>query len=90
MQTLDQQLLALRAAPADPRLDGLEGAVLAGLGEEQRRRAANRRLALTASIALVAGIAGSLVPGGDGARARTGGDGLTMAPALAPSQILSR
>lgn len=63
MSDLDRMLGQLRIMPADPRLAGLDGAVMAGLTVRRERAVARRSLALAGIVAIGIGWAGSVVPG---------------------------
>lgn len=83
MNELDHLLLRLRADPA-PGLDGLDGAVMAGLGRRRERQVARRTLALAGGVAFFVGTAGALVPG-----APASAEPLLGLPAAAPSHLLA-
>ncbi len=63
MSDLDQMLDQIRALPADPRLEGMDDAVMAGLSHRRERAVARRSLALAGLMAIGIGWAGSVVPG---------------------------
>lgn len=83
MNELDHLLLRLRADAA-PGLDGLDGAVMAGLGRRRERQVARRTLALAGGVAFFVGTAGALVPG-----APASAEPLLGLPAAAPSHLLA-
>nr|WP_087573344.1 hypothetical protein [Sphingomonas sp. CDS-1] len=63
MSDLDQLLGHVRALPADPRLETMEAAVMAGLASRRERAVARRSLALAGIVAIGIGWVGSVVPG---------------------------
>lgn len=67
MSDLDQLLGHVRAqmrdCPADPRLETMEAAVMAGLASRRERAVARRSLALAGIVAIGIGWIGSVVPG---------------------------
>ncbi|AMK23876.1 MULTISPECIES: hypothetical protein [unclassified Sphingobium] len=63
MSDLDQLLGHVRALPADPRLETMEAAVMAGLASRRERAVARRSLALAGIVAIGIGGVGSVVPG---------------------------
>lgn len=89
MHELDDTLLRLRAEPvAMP--DGLEGAVMAGLGRRRERQVARRGLVLASGVALFVGVAGAVVPGAGVPGASGSADALPLGmPAAAPSHLLA-
>ncbi len=89
MTELDVKLRSLRALPTDPRLDALGDVVLQQLGVRRDARIARQQVMMTAVLALMIGMAGSMLPGKH-ARAAATGDALTGTPGLAPSQLLGR
>ncbi|MEV5031836.1 hypothetical protein MRBLMC3_001023 [Sphingobium sp. LMC3-1-1.1] len=62
-QLLGQVAARRRHIPADPRLEALEDAVMAGVARRRERAVARRSLALAGIVAIGIGWAGSLVPG---------------------------
>lgn len=87
MDTLDARLRGLGAITVDPRLGAIGGAVMDGLAALRERQASRKQLVLSGVFALGIGLTASMAPGAD-ARAAPARDGLTGAPALAPSQLL--
>lgn len=83
MSELDELLLRLAAEPA-PALDGLDRAVMAGLGRRRERQVARRTLALAGGVAIFVGTAGALAPG-----APASAEPLLGMPAAAPSHLLA-
>jgi hypothetical protein len=83
MSELDELLLCLAAEPA-PVLEGLDGAVLAGLGRRRERQLARRTLVLAGGVAIFVGMAGALVPD-----APASAEPLLGMPAAAPSHLLA-
>ena len=63
MAEVDHWLEVLRDAPADPRLAGMDDAVMAGVAERRAAVHARRSMALAAAVALGVGIVGTTVPG---------------------------
>lgn len=67
MSDLDQLLGHVRAQmrelPADPRLERMEEAVMAGVAVRRERAVARRSLALAGIVAIGIGWIGSVVPG---------------------------
>jgi hypothetical protein len=63
MSDLDQLLGRVRALPADPRLEMMDEAVLAGVARRRERTVARRSLALAGIVAIGIGWIGSFVPG---------------------------
>lgn len=59
---LDILLAGIRAAPADPRLAGLEPRVAAGVARRGERAVARRSLALAGVVALGIGWIGGMAP----------------------------
>jgi hypothetical protein len=86
MSELDQLLAAMRALPADPRLDTLEGTVMAGIVARHERGVARRGLMLAGALAAGIGWIGSLAPGAP-ARAASLPPLIGMS-AYAPSSLL--
>jgi hypothetical protein len=83
---IDDILERLRGGGADPRLEAMDEAVLAGLAAHRARRAARRGLALSGVAALGIGLASSLAMP---PRASAESVPLLMAaPASAPSNLL--
>lgn len=88
MSELDELFLRLRAEPvAMP--DGLDGAVMAGLGHRRDRQVARRGLVLASGVALFVGIAGAFVPGAAGPGGTARAESLLGMPAAAPSHLLA-
>jgi hypothetical protein len=85
MTDLEKLLNDMRDAAHDPRLDGMEGAVLAGMAVRREHVQARRSLAVTGVLALGIGLAASLASP-QGARAE--GMSLNAVPASAPSSLL--
>ena len=83
MSELDRMLLRLAAEPA-PVLDGLDSAVMTGLGRRRERQVARRTLALAGGVAFFVGAARTLVPG-----APASAEPLLGMPAAAPSHLLA-
>lgn len=63
MSDLDQLLGRMRALPADPRLETMEEAVMAGVVLRRERAVARRSLALAGIMAIGIGWIGSGLPG---------------------------
>lgn len=89
MTNLDMKLLSLRVQPPDPRLNTLEDMVLHELSVRRNMRMSRQQIMMTATLALMIGVAGSILPGKD-MRVPIASDALTGTPALAPSQLLGR
>lgn len=85
MTDLDSLLDDMREAAPDPRLDGMETAVLAGVASWRERVQARRSLAVTGVVALGIGLAASLASP-QGAQAEP--LALNAVPASAPSSLL--
>lgn len=83
MNDLDHCLGMLRDAPVDSRLDGIEGAVMSGLGRRIEARVARRGMVLAGCVAIVVGFAGALAPSRPAQAAPLFG-----VPADAPSHLL--
>jgi hypothetical protein len=62
-QLLGQVAAQMRNTPADPRLERLEDAVMAGVVSRRERAVARRSLALAGIVAVGIGWIGSVVPG---------------------------
>jgi hypothetical protein len=58
---IDELLDGMRGVAADPRLEKMDAAVLAGVAAHRSRRAARRGLAVTGLLALGAGLAASVM-----------------------------
>jgi hypothetical protein len=85
MTDLDNLLADVGGATPDPRLEGIDAAVLAGVGRWRERVRTRRSLALTGVVALGIGLSASLVsPQGAQAEPMS----LNAVPAIAPSSLL--
>ncbi|MET0366050.1 MAG: hypothetical protein ABW169_15515 [Sphingobium sp.] len=56
MATIDELLEGLRNQDADPRLEAIDGAVMAGIAVRREKSAARRGLMLTSVLALGVGV----------------------------------
>lgn len=86
MRDIDELLEDLRGEIADPRLAGLDAAVLAGLATHRERMGARRTLAVTSIVALGIGLAASL----SAPQSARAGPSFTLnaVPSAAPSSLL--
>jgi hypothetical protein len=86
MIDLDAALEGLRRATPDPRLDGLENGIMAGVAAVQEKRRVMRTLMMSAVAAVGLGVGTGLLP------ANTENPDLVMAlntpPLVAPSSLL--
>lgn len=62
MTDLDRMLGAIRAMPADARLDAMDDGVMAGLVKKREQIAARRSLMLAGALAVGIGWVGSIFP----------------------------
>lgn len=85
MTEIDDLLGRLRDMPADPRLETMDAAILAGAAASRARGAARKGLVLTSVLALGVGLL-SGVASPQGARAEQGT--LNALPRNAPSSLL--
>lgn len=86
MTDLDRILSGMKAQPLDPRLDGIDAAVLAGLARRAHAPVSAGAMALVAMLSLAVGVAGSLVPAATGRADAALPLGTPIA--LAPSTLL--
>ena len=86
MDHLDTLLAGMKGLPVDPRLAGIDGAVLRGIASRQQARNQLRAMAIVALVSLGVGVAGSVVPS-EPVRAATVFP-LGAPAALAPSSLL--
>lgn len=84
MTTVDELLEQMRNAPPPAGLGGIGAGVVESAMELRERRMSRRGVALASAIALVIGVAGSLVPS-----APAGASPLFGIPAAAPSHLLA-
>lgn len=87
MEDLDTVLARLQRLPLDPRLGGIDDAVLAGLAARGRSPVSGSTIALVAAVSLGIGVAGSLPPMAAPASAASVFP-LGAPAALAPSTLL--
>jgi hypothetical protein len=83
---IDELLDGMRGVAADPRLEMMDAAVLAGVTAHRGRRAARRGLAVTGVLALGVGLASSVLSP-QGARPEQV-VALNSLPSSAPSNLL--
>ena len=84
--TIDEMLDGLRGVPMDPRLETMDGAVMAGLAAPREKRAGRRGLFVTSIFALGVGLFASMVSP-QGAQAEQA-IALNAVPSSAPSSLL--
>lgn len=83
MHELDLTLARLGNRPLPAGLDGLESAILGGIGQRRERQMARRTIALAGAVGLLVGTAGAVTaPGPAMAEPMFG------VPAAAPSTLL--
>ena len=83
---IDQPLAHLAMAAPNARLDGLEDCVLAGIKARRQQTVAARVTLSFASVALLMGVAGAVLPAARASATATAPFG--MPSALAPSSLL--
>ncbi|MBB5987088.1 hypothetical protein [Sphingobium lignivorans] len=84
---IDAALRQLRDLPADPRLAGMESAVLDAIARPRRSAPLSGGfIGAVTGLALVMGALGAIIPGGGAPSSSVAPFG--MAPALAPSSLL--
>jgi hypothetical protein len=84
---IDELLDGMRGVAADPRLEMMDAAVLAGVAVHRGRRAARRGLAVTGVLALGVGLAASVMSSPQGERPQQVA-ALNSLPSSAPSNLL--
>jgi hypothetical protein len=86
MNDLDTLLSRMKDLPVDPRVNGIDDAVLAGLAQRAQAQVSVRAMALVAVLSLGVGVVGSIFP----AQPLRAGSAFSLgAPAaLAPSTLL--
>lgn len=83
MTKLDEMLARLGAEPVPGALAGLDGAVLAALGQRREAQLARRTMILAGCVAMLVGMAGTLAPA-----SRASAEPLLGMPEAAPSHLL--
>lgn len=84
MGDIDDMLLRLGAEPVPAALAELDGAVLARIGQRREARMVRRTMMLAGCVAMVAGMAGTIVQAGPAVA-----EPLLGVPAVAPSRLLA-
>jgi hypothetical protein len=84
MSNLDDALLQLAAVPVPTFLGEIDGVVIAGAARRRESSAARRAMALAGGIAVLVGVAGTILPA-----APANAEGLLGVPEAAPSHLLA-
>ncbi|WP_221792142.1 hypothetical protein [Aquisediminimonas sediminicola] len=89
MNELDEQLRGLQGLPIHPRINRIGDGVIYAAGVRRDGRIARRQMLMSASLALVIGVASSVLPG-ENVRAAVPHSDIFGTSTLAPSQLLGQ